>query len=254
METDNRQRAQVYKGSVPNNRNSAKRIIIDWIKPNTDLLDVGCACGDMGIAIQKEKNCRIIGLEYNSYSVKIAKKTGAYREVFQCDLNNYKKINISEKFDYIAFGDVLEHIYLPQEVINHFKNFLKPEGLILISLPNIAHASIKANLLLNNFDYTQTGLLDITHIRLFTYKTIATLLTNCNLKIKEYYPTYFKGIFGTQPNDPYKDLPNNINNFILKDKHSHVTQYVIACSIDDSNENLLKHNLAISKHIQLHFV
>lgn len=237
-------RASIYRQEVQKNLNTPKGIFLSWVAEGSTVLDVGCACGDLGKALKDENGCVVQGLEYNNYSIEIAKQTNAYENIIQCDLNNYKEINISEKFDYIVFGDVLEHIHSPKEVINYFKNSLKPEGEILISLPNLAHCSIKANLLLNNFDYTPIGILDETHLKHFTYKTIAEVLAFCNLKIIDYVPTYWAGIYGTQKNDPYKYLPSEISDFILSDKHSHVIQYVVASKIS-YDDNLLEANLKI---------
>ena len=73
-------------------------------------------------------------------------------------------------FDRIILADVLEHLVDPMEVLRKLSKLLKNDGKFLIDIPNIAHSSIKYNLLKNNFNYTPMGLLDKTHIQIFYIK------------------------------------------------------------------------------------
>src|SRR5574344_2173495 len=109
-----------YKANVDiNNKNDSRSIIYSLIEESTNILDLGCACGDLG-NILKKKKCNIYGLEYLEESVLVAQKTNAYIEVNQCDLNtfnteDYKKYE--QLFDYIVLGDVLEHLYNPIQLL-----------------------------------------------------------------------------------------------------------------------------------------
>ena len=227
--------------------NNSLSLMFNHITENSVVLDVGCACGDLGVALKNIKYAEVYGLDYNQDSVEMAKKTGAYKEVLRVDLDQINGESFPQyrsKFDFIVCGDILEHLRNPKFVLNVLKLCLKQGGSIIASIPNIAHMSIKANLLLNNFDYTPTGLLDKTHIHFFTYKSIAELLSSAGLTVDACDFTMFDKI-GTQQNDPYPFLPNEIQKFLFKDYHSYVLQYVIKMSIS-SNDNtaLLEHNLS----------
>ena len=198
-------RSFVYKNKV-NKENDPRGYAIDWIKEELvgkplNILDVGCACGDFGIAIiENEIKGEIWGLEYDTDSVEYAKNLNVYKEIYQIDLNNFSEgnyKNLEDYFDYIYFGDVLEHILFPEQIVKKFQSFLKKDGKMIISIPNVSHASIKANILLNNFDYTETGILDKTHIKFFTYKTFIKFLNDAGLKIGKFKPTLL-GPLGTQ--------------------------------------------------------
>jgi|GEM_PF-473847 len=223
-------RGTVYHVSVdPNEQNDAKALLYQFVTPGSIVLDVGCACGDLGVALKTYKACTLYGLEYNFDSVVVARSTGAYEAVRQVDLNllgDDEYPEYASKFDYMIFGDVLEHLYCPQEVLRKMLGYLKPGGRLLISLPNIAHASIKANLLLNDFSYTDVGLLDRTHIRFFTHKSIPSFLAENKIVIEKYNYTVWD-ILGFQPENPYPYLPASVKNFLLRDPHSYVCQYVI---------------------------
>ena len=222
-------------------------IIVDYVTDNTTVLDIGCACGDLGIALKKYKNSEMYGLEYNQKSVEIALTTGAYQKVHQFDLEKLSEEDFPEyknKFDYIICADILEHLRNPMKVLEILKQYLKKEGQIIVSIPNVAHMSIKSNLLLNDFTYTSVGLLDATHIHLFTYKSIASELSSIGLAVDECLFT-LQSLTAWQPANPYPYLPNVVKYFILLDWHSYVCQYIAKISASPlSEEELLKNNLA----------
>lgn len=209
--------------------NDPRYININYIKPDKRVLDVGCACGDFAFVLKKKKVVEVWGMEYDQGSIDIARKTRMFEEVFRVDLNDFDPKEYEQfysYFNYIVFGDVLEHILDPKGILEKFKVFLREDGEFLLSIPNVAHASIKANLLLDDFSYTPCGLLDETHLRFFTYKTIPTLLAEIGLQIKENKVTYYNKI-GFQSTNPYNTLPGSVKELIFKDFHSYVLQYVL---------------------------
>ena len=224
-------------------------MIINYIKDNSCVLDVGCACGDIGIALKALKNIRISAFESSQESINIALATNAYEEVTQVDLDTITVddfIHYREKFDYIICGDILEHLRNPTKTLSTLKLYLKHDGYFIASVPNVSHASIKASLLVNDFTYTPIGLLDETHIHLFTYKSIAKAFAKCSLEIQECQFTKLKDCVGWQPYDPFLELPDTLKEFIFTDWHSFVSQYVMKVSI--STKNYLEiFNINISK-------
>ncbi len=81
-------------------------------------------------------------------------------------------------FDLILALDVLEHLIDPGTVLNHLISILKPGGTIIVSLPNVSRISIALRLLMGNFDYTDAGIMDRTHLRFFTPKSAVRLLND----------------------------------------------------------------------------
>lgn len=215
-----------------NNKNDSLSQIYNLVTDSSRVLDVGCACGGLATALKKKKNCVIYGLEYNPKSVEICKKLKVFEKVWHYDLNGFKQEDFPQYkkfFDVIICADVLEHLIFPEQFLSKVQMLLKEEGKIIISLPNVAHASIKANLLLNDFSYTQMGILDKTHLHFYTYKSIAEFLSAANLKI-------IKANFVMLPLDgwqPHKidELPKDVAKFITRDKHSAVMQYITECIV-----------------------
>lgn len=224
-----------------NNANDSHVIAVNYIEPNSVVLDVGCACGDLGVVLHERKNCIVYGLEYDENACKIAMKTNCYKTVEQFDLNMLSENSFKDyvsKFDYIVCNDILEHLRNPENTVKILKTYLKPNGAIIASIPNNAHASIKSNLLLNDFTYTKYGVLDETHVHLFTYKSIALMFASAGLCIEKSCFSFFEKT-GLQPNNPYPYLPDDIKSFILQDWHSYVWQYVIKAVVSDEPQSML---------------
>lgn len=83
----------------------------------------------------------------------------------------------------VVLGDILEHLSDPQAVLQKLVNIQSSGCLFLISVPNIANIWIRFNLLLGRFDYTDRGILDRTHLRFFTRKTLVTMVKQTGLEI-----------------------------------------------------------------------
>lgn len=231
-----------------NNLNDSSSVLYSFVKEGSSVLDVGCACGTLAQILYKKKQCHVSGIEYNTENFAICRKLHIFENLWQIDLNQLKKEqlnNFNQYFDAIILGDVLEHLINPEQVLSLLKDLVKDNGRVLISLPNIGHASIKSNLLLGRFDYTEQGILDKTHLRFFTAHSIIAFLTKQNLRIN-----HLKRI--TMPLDGYQyykfsKLPKNIQDFIKKDKESYVSQYVMDCSVQQKSLGLLRHNRKIFK-------
>jgi 2-polyprenyl-3-methyl-5-hydroxy-6-metoxy-1,4-benzoquinol methylase len=179
-------------------------------KENQRILDTGCGDGLFSEHINKG-NIKV-GVDFISESESIKKNLDEY---YQYDLNNGlpEYLENKEKYDYILMLDILEHLYNYDNIITQSKKLLKPEGKIIISVPNIANIYVRLNLLIGRFPYGDKGILDRTHLQFFTLGSIKKLLKSYNLEIvkKKVTPVPIIEIF---PNF----LKNNLGiilNFIL---------------------------------------
>lgn len=210
------------------------------------VLDVGCACGDLGLALKKSRNAEIYGLEYNEGSIEVALATGVYEKIVQCDLDLLKEGNFCEwngKFDYLICGDIFEHLRDPANVLKNLARFLKSNGKLIASIPNVAHMYIKAQLLTDRFEYTETGLLDETHIHLFTRHSISEFMSTCGFAIHECRFTMC-GKNEWHEYDPWVKLSYFEKDSIFTDWHSYVCQYVfVAGKSEIEADELFRRNL-----------
>lgn len=169
--------------AFPNNQ------LIDLIKVQTDsqfsVLEIGCHVGENLKEIKNRfPNSILYGCDINKDCIDIAKY---YCNAFVTDIQELYLPFQEDYFDYIIFGDVLEHLRNPQEVLQYCKRFLKMGGSILISVPNIQHISVIRGLLNNSFTYQNVGVLDRTHVHFFAYNDLIEMLTFCDLEIVTLY-------------------------------------------------------------------
>lgn len=166
---------QYYHGVNP--------VIMNLIRDEwTSILDIGCGTGKLGKAL-KQKGRTICGIESFEDAAKQAEQ-----ELDHVLCGNIEQMALPyhhEQFDCIIFGDVLEHLLDPWAVLKKVKPFLKKEGAILSSIPNIGHISTVLELLAGRFSYTDAGLMDQTHLRFFTLHEIHALFLSAGFRIQE---------------------------------------------------------------------
>lgn len=160
--------------------------ILALIKDPSDtpinVLDVGCACGASLLAIRnKYPSASLHGIELDEGSWSISSL------IFPVTQGNVEeKLEYEDGyFDYIIFGDVLEHLHQPAAVLENMKRYLKPGGAILASIPNIMHISVVSNLLNGYWTYEESGILDKTHLRFFTRNEITRMFSQTGYQIED---------------------------------------------------------------------
>lgn len=161
-------------------------VIYDLIYKNKWLcLDVWCWKWNLWKKLIDNKEMVLYWVEFNIDAWNNALEKW-YKKVYNIDLNNYTNLVLSEKFDYIIFWDILEHLVNPWKVLSDFKEFLKPDWKIIISLPNIAFLLYRLKLLFWKFDYEETWVMDKTHLRFFTKKSAESLILSNWLIIEKF--------------------------------------------------------------------
>jgi 2-polyprenyl-3-methyl-5-hydroxy-6-metoxy-1,4-benzoquinol methylase len=175
----------LLQGKLPLSKSHIK--MIDLVEPNSRVLEIGCANGFMS-AKMKEKGCVVTGVELDSDFAKKAKEN--LREVVIGNIEDENVLKaIKGKFNHIMFGDILEHLTDPFKVVKSLLSSLSPQGTIIASLPNICIWWMRRDMLRGRFLYTDTGLLDRTHLRFFSYCTAKQFFNDLNLDIKDIFIT-----------------------------------------------------------------
>jgi methionine biosynthesis protein MetW len=161
-----------------------QRQAISWVNPGSTVLEVGCASGYIGRALIEEKACQVTGLELDPEAAREARAN--HLDVRQGSLEDPAFLaSIHDRYDFVLATDVLEHLREPARVLNEFKRWLKPGGLAIISVPNIATWRIRYQLFFRgDFRYQETGILDRTHLHFFTWETLHELLAEQSWTIR----------------------------------------------------------------------
>nr|WP_312291812.1 methyltransferase domain-containing protein [Clostridium chromiireducens] len=188
------------------------------VPENSVVLDVGCAQGRFGKTL-KEKKCTVYGIDLDEKAIEYARNSGYYDKVFIMDVTNkdsneYKSFtNMVNKVDAIIISDVLEHIANPTKLLLEYLKLLKEEGIILISVPNVAHLEILLNLMNDKFNYQDMGILDNTHLKFFTKTSfvdwinqINETFNDVNIDCEYLGATFYNNEFLNKIKNNYKEL------------------------------------------------
>ncbi len=167
---------QLHPGS-----GSSHRILADMaVKAGrSPVLDVGAAEGYLGRLLQGS-GLVIDAVEPVGKYASMARPY--YRRMYQATI---EEVRLEEEYRAIVFGDVLEHLVEPAAVLKRLLEHLGPDGVVLVSVPNIAHLAVRLLLLLGRFPRMDRGPLDRTHLHFFTRSTAEELLARSGLTLLE---------------------------------------------------------------------
>jgi trans-aconitate methyltransferase len=156
------------------------------------VLDIGCGGGATGHELkQRFPNATVHGIEMSeeaaAYAVKrLDRVLNDNVEQFDFAAAGYAEGSI----DTVFFPDVLEHLYDPWRLLQRIKPYLRQNAQVLASIPNVRNFFLVSDLLRGNWDYVEEGLLDVTHIRFFTRKSVQQLFDQTGYRIRRWGANY----------------------------------------------------------------
>ena len=163
---------------------SSHRILLDLIRRHAPrggtLLDLGAAGGELGSAIRDHFD-RTIGFEYNVDCV--GQLQGRFDSIVVADLERVRQL--PRGVHAIVLADVLEHLRSPAHALGLVREALNDDGHVFISVPNIANITVRLGLLFGVFEYRDRGILDHTHLRFYTLRTIRREVERAGFRIEE---------------------------------------------------------------------
>lgn len=164
------------------NGHDAPSLLLRAVGHGQKVLEIGCASGVQSRAM-REQDCRVTGIEIDAEAAEQARAFCERVIVADLETLDFEVVLAEERFDVITFADVLEHLRHPERVLETARRYLRPGGRIIASIPNVVHAGLILEMAKGRFDYRPYGLLDDTHIRFFTLKSITALFHSCGLEI-----------------------------------------------------------------------
>jgi 2-polyprenyl-3-methyl-5-hydroxy-6-metoxy-1,4-benzoquinol methylase len=160
-----------------------RRLLLERIEPGSEVLDIGCWAGGNGRFLDS-RGVTVDGVEPDEEMAALARDI--YREVVGSTVEEALPLLVSDRgaaYDAVLFLDVLEHLVDPWRILRESSVLLRPGGRAYVSLPNVAHWSLRKELLLGRWDYRDNGLLDRTHLRFFTVATARHLMEGTGWRI-----------------------------------------------------------------------
>lgn len=221
-----------------NHANNSQTMLITMAGHDRVVLDVGCAAGDTARALVA-RGCQVSGVEIDEAATEATRDL--YEDLIIADINvdplstHFK----TESFDAIIFGDVLEHLIDPAATLRDSLALLAPEGRVLVSIPNIAHASVRLALLQGRWEYRDKGLLDATHLHFFTRESVCRLLEDAGLVIEELRATVLDPLHEVAVEDIDIDverLPPTLIEWVRHQPEALHFQYVAAARLLKDDE------------------
>lgn len=192
---------------------------------NKRVLEVGPATGYITEALQK-RGCRVTAIEKDPEAAESAARYCERMIVDDVEQMDFLAALQGELFDVVIFGEVLEHLVNPHRALVEAAKVLRPGGYVVASVPNVAHASVRLALLDGAFPYTELGLLDHTHLRFFTRKTLKDLFKQAGYVIRVWRPIAMDP-FSTELNLREGDYPQSLVASVRQDPEALTYQYVV---------------------------
>ena len=145
------------------------------------VLDVGCGAGELGFALKKRQRTEVHGVELVFSAAESAKSY--LDKVWNSAIEDVLPDLPGDYYDCIVVADILEHLIDPWAVLTILKSKLSSDGKIIASIPNIQNWKIISDLIQGEWNYRNEGILDRTHLRFFTRKSVEELFWRAGLHI-----------------------------------------------------------------------
>lgn len=172
-----------YIFDLQSNRTASR--VARLVGKNKTVLEVGCGPGSQSRVFQELLGCDVVGIEIDPARAEKARNYCREVHVANLETDTLSAFLKDDKFDVIVCADVLEHLRNPGELLITIKDFLKPDGYLVTSIPNITHCSIVYEMIHGRFEYKAEGLLDSTHVKLFSCASALSLVEHAGYWIAE---------------------------------------------------------------------
>lgn len=163
-------------------RNEGNRALLEALPTRLGrLLDLGCGAGD-NVRRLAGRFDAAIGVTRSPAEARIA--APHFTQVLTIDLDAPLPDDLGGPFDVVLASHVLEHLRAPELLLQRLHAHLRPGAIVAVALPNLMHYASRLRLLGGRFDYTESGLMDRTHLRWFTFESAGKLLEEAGYRVE----------------------------------------------------------------------
>ncbi len=146
------------------------------------VLDVGCSSGYLARPLVA-RGCIVVGIEQDASAAEAAREVCA--EVLVGDVETMELPFSDGSFDVVLCGDLIEHLRRPGQFLARVRPLLRESGRLVLTTPNVANWTMRLGLLAGRWRYTERGILDHTHLQLFTRRTLVETLEGAGYRVLE---------------------------------------------------------------------
>ncbi|HET7212595.1 MAG TPA: bifunctional glycosyltransferase/class I SAM-dependent methyltransferase [Terriglobia bacterium] len=160
---------------------SPHSLALQRVRAGSSVADIGCAGGYVAQAL-KQKQCRVTGIDQFP-----ADHDSNLDDFIQCDLDRGEFPVDAGRFDYVLLLDIVEHLRSPERLLDTLRQARRTgtDLTVIFSTGNIAFLVTRLGLSLGWFNYGVRGILDLTHTRLFTFRTARNLFEQSGYRVEE---------------------------------------------------------------------
>ena len=168
--------------------------LLDLVGAGKRVLDIGCSSGYLARPLV-ERGCTVVGIESDPEAAEAARSV--CEDVLVGDVEVMALPFENGSFDVVLCGDLIEHLREPEHFLARMRPYLRDRGRLVLSTPNVANWVMRLSLLAGSWRYTERGILDRTHLHLFTRKTLVETLSRAGYAIVEFDFTVPVPLLGT---------------------------------------------------------
>lgn len=216
-----------YEDEISLESNEAHNIILHQIIPGKKVLEFGSASGRMTKILKEKYGCEIFIVEIDNIAYSKALNFAQDGICGDIESLEWSEIWKDERFDYIIFADVLEHLQNPYQVLKETKKLLKKNGRVFISIPNIAHNDVWMKLYMNHFDYTDIGILDDSHLHFWAEENLCEFERNTDYQIVNIQYKTIPTKTTEQFKNSINDLPEDLVSLLYSRVNGEVYQFIL---------------------------
>jgi glycosyltransferase involved in cell wall biosynthesis len=196
--------------ALKRSRYSCHHYAFRLVGTNQRVLEIGCADGAFGAELVRAGN-RVTGV---GRAPRVPPEAG-YERVISADLENGLNCplrNSAQEFDRVLALDVLEHLRDPASLLSQLRTQLAARGKLIVSVPNSVNLTVRLMILFGHFSYSGRGILDWSHLRFFTRKTIRRLVEQSGYRVtaRHYTVMPLERIIPIRPENPLMQFANRL--------------------------------------------
>lgn len=157
--------------------------LLALVRDGERVLDVGCSSGYLARPLVA-RGCTVVGVEQDPDAAEAAREV--CEEVLVGDVENVALPFAAGSFDVVLCGDLIEHLRDPATFLAAVRPLLAPGGRLVLTTPNVANWAMRLGLLAGRWRYQERGILDRTHLHLFTRATLAETLERTGYRVSTF--------------------------------------------------------------------
>lgn len=183
-------------------RNEGNPEVLRWVPSDAaNVLDLGCGAGD-NARLLFGRGISVDGVTLSGTEASVASQV--CRSVLVHNLEGGLPAGLAEAYDAVLASHVLEHICFPARLLADVRAKLSPKGVLIVALPNLLHYRYRLRLLRGSFEYAESGIMDNTHFRWYTFASGRRLLETNGFEVVRSYGDGHFPWFIAQPLIPHR--------------------------------------------------